>query len=848
MDGHFVPNLTIGPPVVAALKRADAAARRAPDDRGARSVRRRLCRGRGVVAVRARRGHRHLQRTSRRIQQLGAQAGVVINPATPVDALVEVAADVDFVLVMSVNPGFGGQSFIARSLRPAAASPCAAGRTGSPAVESRWRRRPDPGGAVVAAGATILVAGAAVFAAPDPAAATPRCVRRAAVAGRPARPDERRLRKRPHPGALRRDRPDGCGLPRATTSCGSKWAGWNCCGSSAGPTRRSRRAACFLPVIEATCQYRHPARYDDEFEIRTTGRWRAPCGWSSRMSWSGGRRACAGRWPHPARTHQSRRAAVPAAGDAQGDVRMRALVTGAAGFIGSTPDRGACLGRGADVVGIDCFTDYYPRALKERNLAAARHAPAVHVRRGDLLERRPRRPARRRDARLPPGGPGRRAQELGTGLPASTSATTSTATQRLLEACAGRPLDRFVYASSSSVYGDEAAMPMREDALLQPLSPYGVSKLAAEQLCHLYHVNYGVPDGVAAVLHGVRPPATAGHGLSTGSCRAVMRRAADRASTATASRRGTSRTWPTSSAATVAAGDAGRAWRRLQHRWRLARHGEPGARHHRAARRPARDPRAAAAQKGDMRDTYADTTPGARRTSGSRPRSPSNRDWRPSTMATEAQTSMSRIEWACPRSRSSRSMTALLVLAACADNAEQASPTGVTEPDKYLFERGQGGARRAASGSPPASTSGSSSTATRRAPSGPTPSSASATPTSARVHRGQAASRSNEFREFLYLLSDARRAPTTRSSSWRWRTSRRCRRPSATRRDTQAALDRVRDVRRTRYPEQPADARRRREGYREARDRLSESNYRVGLLLPQPRWYPGAHRAVPAAC
>ncbi len=67
------------------------------------------------------------------------------------------------------------------------------------------------------------------------------------------------------------------------------------------------------------------------------------------------------------------------------------------------------------------------------------------------------------------------------------------ASQQLLEACVGRPLHRFVYASSSSLYGDSVAIPMREDALPQPVSPYGVTKLAAEQLCHLYFVNYGVP-------------------------------------------------------------------------------------------------------------------------------------------------------------------------------------------------------------------------------------------------------------------------------------------------------------------------------------------------------------------
>src|SRR5206468_2151364 len=67
------------------------------------------------------------------------------------------------------------------------------------------------------------------------------------------------------------------------------------------------------------------------------------------------------------------------------------------------------------------------------------------------------------------------------------------ATQVLLEACTKLALDRIVYASSSSVYGDTAAMPFREDAVPQPVSPYGVSKLAAEQLCYLYHVNFGLP-------------------------------------------------------------------------------------------------------------------------------------------------------------------------------------------------------------------------------------------------------------------------------------------------------------------------------------------------------------------
>jgi UDP-glucose 4-epimerase len=67
------------------------------------------------------------------------------------------------------------------------------------------------------------------------------------------------------------------------------------------------------------------------------------------------------------------------------------------------------------------------------------------------------------------------------------------ATQILLEACVGKPIERFVSASSSSIYGDEVPLPMREDARPQPVSPYGVTKLAAEQLCYLYHVNHSVP-------------------------------------------------------------------------------------------------------------------------------------------------------------------------------------------------------------------------------------------------------------------------------------------------------------------------------------------------------------------
>ncbi len=170
---------------------------------------------------------------------------------------------------------------------------------------------------------------------------------------------------------------------------------------------------------------------------------------------------------------------------------MKALVTGAAGFIGSTLAE-RLLADGADVVGIDCFTDYYPRGLKEANLAGLRgHARFTFV-----------------EAAL-------QEADLATVLDGVTHVfhlaaqagvrkswgshfdvyvvNNIGATQRLLEHCAGRPLDRFVYASTSSVYGDAVTIPMREDARLQPVSPYGVTKLAAEHLCFLYHASAGVP-------------------------------------------------------------------------------------------------------------------------------------------------------------------------------------------------------------------------------------------------------------------------------------------------------------------------------------------------------------------
>jgi ribulose-phosphate 3-epimerase len=174
MDGHFVPNITIGPPVVQALKRVATVPLDVhlmitdPDLYIEAFVRA----GAAMVSVHVE-VLPHLHRTVHAIKALGAKAGVVINPATPVAALEEIAGDVDYVLVMSVNPGFGGQSFIPRSEQKVAAVRALLDRAGNKArVEIDGGIDHQNVGRVVAAGARIIVAGSAVFHSGDPERAT----------------------------------------------------------------------------------------------------------------------------------------------------------------------------------------------------------------------------------------------------------------------------------------------------------------------------------------------------------------------------------------------------------------------------------------------------------------------------------------------------------------------------------------------------------------------------------------------------------------------------------------------------------------------------------------------------
>jgi UDP-glucuronate 4-epimerase len=170
---------------------------------------------------------------------------------------------------------------------------------------------------------------------------------------------------------------------------------------------------------------------------------------------------------------------------------MRALVTGCAGFIGSHLTE-SLLDDGSGVIGIDCFNDNYGRPEKLRNLRRVsdwdnfEFAP-IDLARGDLADivgecevvfHLAAEPGVRASW-------GRRFE--------SYVRNNVMATQHLLEAASAQELQRFVYASSSSIYGQAERLPTSEDVLPRPFSPYGMTKLSGEHLCLAYHANYGVP-------------------------------------------------------------------------------------------------------------------------------------------------------------------------------------------------------------------------------------------------------------------------------------------------------------------------------------------------------------------
>ncbi|MGC8762339.1 MAG: ribulose-phosphate 3-epimerase [Acidobacteriota bacterium] len=183
MDGHFVPNLTIGPPVVAALRKATALPLdchlmvEAPD----RLLAAFAAAGADLVSVHVE-SCPHLHRTLQTIREAGMAPGVALNPATPVESLSVILPEADFVLVMSVNPGFGGQRFLPLALDKVRALRAMREARGlSFAIEVDGGVSPETLPALVAAGADWLVAGSAVFGAADPRGAA-RQLREALVA------------------------------------------------------------------------------------------------------------------------------------------------------------------------------------------------------------------------------------------------------------------------------------------------------------------------------------------------------------------------------------------------------------------------------------------------------------------------------------------------------------------------------------------------------------------------------------------------------------------------------------------------------------------------------------------
>ncbi|HEX4950657.1 MAG TPA: ribulose-phosphate 3-epimerase [Blastocatellia bacterium] len=179
MDGHFVPNITIGPFIVQAVRRVtslpiDCHLMIEDPDKYIQEFARA---GANMISVHPEATY-HLHRTLGYIRQTGCRAGVVLNPATPLSAIEEVITDVDYVLLMSVNPGFGGQKFIMSSLEKLRRLRSLLQLHGSAAqIEIDGGISADNAQAVVDAGAEILVAGSAIFGQADPAQAVQQMLR-----------------------------------------------------------------------------------------------------------------------------------------------------------------------------------------------------------------------------------------------------------------------------------------------------------------------------------------------------------------------------------------------------------------------------------------------------------------------------------------------------------------------------------------------------------------------------------------------------------------------------------------------------------------------------------------------
>ncbi|MCI0601943.1 NAD-dependent epimerase/dehydratase family protein [bacterium] len=170
---------------------------------------------------------------------------------------------------------------------------------------------------------------------------------------------------------------------------------------------------------------------------------------------------------------------------------MKAIVTGAAGFIGSHLCE-ELVSKGYEVTGVDSFLDYYPRWIKESNLQKLRTATGFQLLDQNILD--------------VDWGPLLSTTDVVFHLAAQAGVRSSwsknfiiytknniEATQLLLEESKRCNLKKFVFASTSSVYGDTEEIPMKEEALLKPVSPYGVTKVAAEDLCYLYWRSFGIP-------------------------------------------------------------------------------------------------------------------------------------------------------------------------------------------------------------------------------------------------------------------------------------------------------------------------------------------------------------------